>query len=336
MKKAADTAARCFRLCRFSPFPFATAFVISLVMNAKAFRSLSSVLLAMVLAGEISAQTPQITFPAGSPACTLNQRVGLMDITVVYSRPSAKGRAIFGGIVPYGQVWRTGANQATKLTFSTPVKLEGHEIPAGTYALFTIPGESEWTIIVSTNINQWGSFKYDQKDDLVRFKVKHMWTIPPDGGVVPPGDFIQRFETFTIEFREIRDESAVLTLAWDTTVVPIHLEVDVSSKLVPQIEAEMTAPGKKVASLDFQAATFYYNHSRDMTRALEWLNDGLADNPNIAYEMLHLKAKILAKQGDKAGAIAAAKQSSELAVKAEGPGSSFVKMNQDLISGLKP
>jgi hypothetical protein len=119
----------------------------------------------------LEAQTPNVSFPAASPACTLKQRVGLTDIEIVYSRPGVKGRTIFGGIVPYGQVWRTGANQATKITFSTPVKLEDHDIPAGSYALFTIPGENEWTIIISTNAAQFGAFQYNEKDDLLRFKV---------------------------------------------------------------------------------------------------------------------------------------------------------------------
>jgi hypothetical protein len=275
----------------------------------------------LVFASRLSAQTPGVNFPAASPACTLKQRVGLTDIEIVYSRPGVKNRAIFGGIVPYGQVWRTGANQATKVTFSTPVKLEGTDIPAGTYALFTIPGEKEWTIIINKGATQWGAFQYNEKDDVARFKVTP----------VMPAETI---ETFTIEFNRIRDESAVLNLVWEKTVVPIHLDVDVTSKLVPQIEAAMASPDKKQAGLYFQAATFYYNHDLDLKKALDWVNAGLADNPRIAYEMLHLKAQILAKQGDKAGAIAAAKQSSELAIKAEGPGSSFVKMNDDLISSL--
>jgi len=277
----------------------------------------------LVFASRLSAQTPGVNFPAASPACTLKQRVGLTDIEIVYSRPGVKNRAIFGGIVPYGQVWRTGANQATKVTFSTPVKLEGTDIPAGTYALFTIPGEKEWTIIINKGATQWGAFQYNEKDDVARFKVTP----------VMPAETI---ETFTIEFNRIRDESAVLNLVWEKTVVPIHLDVDVTSKLVPQIEAAMASPDKKQAGLYFQAATFYYNHDLDLKKALDWVNAGLADNPRIAYEMLHLKAQILAKQGDKAGAIAAAKQSSELAIKAEGPGSSFVKMNQDLIASQQP
>ena len=276
----------------------------------------------LAVVSSLRAQTPNIDFPAASPACMLKQRVGLADITVVYSRPSVKGRTIFGfgGIVPFGAVWRTGANQATKISFSTPVKLEGNEIPAGNYSLFTIPGVDDWTIIINKNTNQWGAFQYNTNDDLVRFKVMS----------VPLRD--TSIETFAIEFNRIRDESALLELVWDKTVVPIHLTVDVTDKIVPQIEAAMAAPGKKQDTFLFQAATFYYNHDLDSKKALEWVNAALESNSRIAYEYLYLKAQILAKQGDKAGAIAAAKQSSELAVKAEGPSSSFVKMNADLIS----
>ena len=120
-------------------------------MNAKPLFCLLAFVCGLAFVSRLPAQTPGVEFPAASPAGTLKQRVGLTDIQVDYSRPGVKDRTIFGGIVPYGQVWRTGANQATRLTFSTPVKLEGHEIPAGTYALFTIPGESEWTIIINKN-----------------------------------------------------------------------------------------------------------------------------------------------------------------------------------------
>jgi hypothetical protein len=293
-------------------------------MSLKSLRLLVMAISGLAVVSSLRAQTPNIDFPAASPACTLKQRVGFTDITVVYSRPGVKGRTIFGGIVPYGQVWRTGANQATKISFSTPVKLEGTDIPAGTYALFTIPGENEWTIIVNKNTNQWGSIQYNTNDDLVRFKVTPVTL--RDTSV----------ETFAIEFNRIRDESALLELVWDKTVVPVRLTVDVAGKLVPQIEAAMAAPDKKSDILYFQAATFYYNHDLDQKKALEWVNAGLAGNSRIAYEMLHLKAQLLAKQGDKAGAIAAAKQSTELAIKAEGPGSSFVKMNADLISSQQP
>ena len=289
-------------------------------MSPKMIRLLVTACAALAVVTTLQAQTPNIEFPAASPACTLKQRVGLTDITVVYSRPSVKGRSIFGGIVPFGQVWRTGANQATKITFSTPVKLEGNEIPAGTYSLFTIPGEQQWTVIISKNVNQWGSFQYSTNDDLVRFPV------------TPVSLRDTSVETMAFEFNRIRDEAALFELVWDRTVVPIRLTVEVTDKIVPQIEAAMAAPGKKQDTFYFQAATFYYNHDLDSKKALEWVNTALESNSRLAYEYLHLKAQLLAKQGDKAGAIAAAKQSSELAIKAEGPGSSFVKMNDDLIS----
>jgi hypothetical protein len=289
-------------------------------MRSKMLRFVVAAMSGLALVSGLEAQTPNIEFPAASPACTLKQRVGLTDITVVYSRPSVKGRSIFGGIVPFGQVWRAGANQATKISFSTAVKLDGNEIPAGNYSLFAIPGEQEWTIIINKNTNQWGAFQYKTNDDLVRFPVTPI-TLRDTS-----------LETFAIEFNRIRDESAVFELVWDKTVVPIRLTVDVTDKIIPQIEAAMSAPGSKTDAFYFQAATFYYNHDLDSKKALEWVNAGLAGNSRIAYEMLHLKAQLLAKLGDKPGAIAAAKQSTELAVKAEGPGSSFVKMNADLIS----
>jgi Protein of unknown function (DUF2911) len=290
-------------------------------MKSNLFRFLIALVCGLMFVSKSPAQIPKVDFPAASPACTLKQRVGLTDIEINYSRPGVKGRTIFGGIVPYGQVWRTGANQATKITFSTDVKFNGEDVPAGSYALFTIPGEDEWTVILSKNADQFGAFQYDAKDDLVRFKVV-------------PIKLAETIDTFTIEFNRIRDDSAELNLIWDKTVVPLQIQIELTSKLVPQIEAAMAAPGKKSDGFYFQAATFYYNHDQDLNKALTWVNAGLADQPNIAFEILHLKAQILARQGDKAGAIAAAKLSSDLSVKAEGPDNSFVKMNQDLINSL--
>ena len=277
---------------------------------------------ALVFASTGLAQTPRVDFPAASPACTIKQRVGLTDIEISYSRPGKKDREIFGGIVPFGQVWRTGANASTKISFSTPVKLEGNDIPAGKYALFTIPGEDEWTIILSKDLNM-SIFNYNATNDFIRFKVRP----------VTLSDTM--IETFTIEFNHLRDESAIINLVWDKSVVPIHFEADLKDKLVAQIEAAMASSDKKSPGFYFQAATFYFNHDLDLKKALEWTNAGLESKPNIAFELLHLKAQILAKHGDKEGAIAAAKESSELSIKAEGPGNSFVKMNDDLISSLK-
>jgi hypothetical protein len=262
------------------------------------------------------AQTAKVEFPAASPACTLKQRVGLTDIEVDYSRPGVKGREIFGGLVPYGQVWRTGANSATKIVFSTPVKLNGTEIPAGTYALMTIPGKDEWTVIVNKTSDQWGAYKYDEKADIARFKVT-------------PKTMERPIDTFTIEFNDIRDDSSNLNIVWDKTVVPIKLQVDLVDKLVAQIEAEMASDDPKKPY--FQAAQFYLNHGQDLQKASKWIDAAVAERD--AHFIVYVKAQILAKLGDKTGAIAAAKHSSELAAKAKDAG--YIKLNQDLITNLQ-
>jgi len=287
-------------------------------MNPRAFCSFFAVACGLLAANRGSAQAPKLEFPSPSPTSTLKQRVGVTDIEIVYSRPGKKDRTIFGGLVPYGEVWRTGANASTKISFSTPVKLNGHEIPAGKYALYTIPGESEWTIIIYKNPNLSGASNYDQKDDLVRFTTQ-------------PVDIAEQVETFTIDVGDIRDDSAMLYLLWDHTLVPVKFEVDLVSKLGPQIEAAMTSSeGQKPY---FQAAMFYYDHDLDLQKARKWADAAVKEHE--AYYNVYLQAKILAKLGEKDAAIAAAKHSSELAVKAEGPKSGYVKMNDDLISSLQ-
>jgi tetratricopeptide (TPR) repeat protein len=267
------------------------------------------------LTNPLFAQAPKVEFPAASPTCTIKQHFGLTDVEIVYSRPGMKGRTIFGSLVPYDKVWRTGANNATKITFSTAVKLNGAEIPAGTYALFTIPGENEWTIIISKNVTQ-SALQYDEKADVVRVKAT-------------PVKLAETIETFTIEFNNITGESAVLNLVWEKTVVPIKLEVELAGKLMPQIEAVMASDEKNKPY--YQAAMFYYDHGQDLQKARKWVDAAIAARE--AHYIVHLKAKILAKLGDKEGAIAAAKRSIELAIKANDTG--YVKMNEDLISSLK-
>jgi len=268
-------------------------------------------------ATSLPGQATKVEFPSPSPTCTLKQRVGLTDIEIVYSRPGVKERTIFGGLIPYGQVWRTGANASTKISFSGPVKLNGNDVPAGKYALYTIPGEKEWTIILSKNLES-SVFNYDKKDDLVRFKTE-------------PVEVAEHVETFTMDLTDIRDESAMLYLMWDKTLVPIQMEAPLTEKVVKQIEDVMAGEGGQKPY--YQAAMFYYDHGQDLQKARKWIEAASAKNET--YYIMHLQAKILAKVGDKEKAIAAAKRSSELAVKAEGPKSGYVKMNDDLISSLQ-
>lgn len=262
------------------------------------------------------ADTAKLEFPAPSPQCTVKQRVGLTDVEVTYSRPGLKGREVFGSMIPYGKVWRTGANAATKLVFSTDVKINGHDIPAGTYALMTIPGKDEWTVIINKGSDQWGTYKYDEKADLVRFAVKPISVSTP-------------IETMTIEFDNFKDESADMKLAWDKVKVPMKLEVNYIDKLTKQIEAEMASDKKEKPY--FQAANFWFNHEKDLQQAKKWVDAAVAERD--AFYIVHLQAKILAKLGDKTAALAAAKHSLELANKANDL--AYVKLNESLIKTLQ-
>ena len=286
-------------------------------MNLPPFRSCVVTLAALALTAGLSAQSPALDVPAASPACTLQQRVGLTDFKVVYSRPSARGRTMLGGQNPYGEVWRTGANASTKISFSTPVKLSGVSVPAGNYALYTIPGPSTWTIIIDKDTSMWGAYTYDPKNDLVRFPVQAVSLAEP-------------VETFTIEFGDLRDESATLNLFWEKTRVPIKLEVDVVGPVTAQIDAAMAAAGKKPY---VAAAQFYLEHHLDLTKALAWISAAVAEKPG--YSNLYWKARILAATGDKDAAIATANQSIASAAKAKGPvGGEYTRLDQQLILSL--
>lgn len=267
----------------------------------------------------LKAPAPRLDFPQASPGATLKQRVGLTDIEVAYSRPSARGRVMLGGLNPYGQVWRTGANSATRLTFSTAVTFGTKPVDAGTYELFTIPGKDEWTVILQKAQNQWGAYAYDPKNDVVRVTAQ-------------PTTLAQPLESFTIEFNNLRDESATLDLSWESTRVSVPLKVDVVSILVPKIEAAMAAPGRRPY---MQAAAFYIEHSLDMDKALGWVNAAIAEQPDAFY-LVYQKARILAKKGDTAGALAAANESLAMAAKGTGPENlEYTRLNQALISSLK-
>lgn len=278
-----------------------------------------------VLATGLFAQAPapKLAFPAASPAATIKQRVGLTDIEINYNRPGMKGRTVFGGLVPYGEVWRTGANTATKITFSTDVKFNGTAVPAGSYALFSIPGETEWTVILNKVTGQWGAYSYDEKNDLVRVKAKpHALPLP--------------VETFMIAFNHVGESSALLELAWEKTLVPVKIEVDVVGQLVPQIEAVMASAEPKKPW--FSAAMFYFENDLDLKKAAAWMDAGLAEQPN-AFWMIYRKGLVLAKMGDKAGARAAAQQSLGLVQSDDKSPASlkdeYTRLNNALLASLK-
>jgi len=289
-------------------------------MNLPFLRRSLVVFTSLALATGLFAQAPRISFPAASPAATLTQRVGLTDIEINYNRPGAKGRKVFGGLVPYNQVWRTGANTATKISFSTAVKLNGTEIPQGTYELFTIPGVNEWTVIIHQNLSQWGSYAYDQKNDVARIKAR-------------PVALAGHVETLDISLNDLRDESATLNISWENVRVPVALTVDVKSSLVPQIEELMASGADRLPYA--QAAMYYFENDLDLAKAARWMDAAIAAQPD-AFFLVYRKALILEKMGDRAGALATARKSIEAARLAPSPAlrDEYVGFNQSLIERL--
>ena len=291
-------------------------------MKSSSFRTGLLALCSLCLGTAALAQTPapKIDFPQASPPASVSQRVGLTDIQVSYHRPGAKGRVVFGSLVPYDHVWRTGANEATKVSFSTPVKLNGTDVPAGTYELFTIPGKDEWTVIVHKNMSQWGAYSYDAKNDVARVKAT-------------PVALTNGIETLSISFNDLRDESATLNIAWEKVRVPITLTVDVKSVLLPQLKAVMAGGGPQLPYDD--AAMYYFQNDLDPKQAVAWETAAIAAKPD-AYYLIYHKALMLEKLGDRAGALAAARQSLEIANKGKGSANEeYARLNEALIRRLQ-
>jgi hypothetical protein len=265
-------------------------------------------------------EAKKIDFPQASPSASVKEKVGVTTISVDYSRPSMRERKIFGGLVPYGDVWRTGANAATKVTFSTDVKLGGAAVPAGSYALFTIPGEAEWTVILSKVVEgQWGSYAYDKKDDLARIKAKSTSLSEP-------------LETMNISIQDMHAGKANFVIAWEKTKVAVELDTEVVAKVKPQIEAAMAGSGEKPY---FAAAMFYYENDVDMAKAKEWIEAAAKAQPDAVW-IVYREGLILKKAGDKEGAMAAAKKARELASKADGElKAEYTRLSETLIASLK-
>lgn len=261
----------------------------------------------------------KLDFPAASPNATTKQRFGVTDVEIEYARPSVKGRKIFGELVPNGEVWRTGANAATKVTFSTDVKFGGADVPAGTYALFTIPELHEWTVILNKVAGQWGSYAYDQKNDLVRVKAK-------------PVALTESVETLEIGLANLANSSATFHITWEKVRVPVKLETDLVALLVPRIEEAMAGDGEKPY---FPAAMFYFENGLDLKKAKDWIESAAAADPE-AFWITYRQGLILEKMGDKKGALAAAQASLEKASKAKGEiKDEYTRLNNALIARLK-
>jgi hypothetical protein len=257
-----------------------------------------------------------LTTPQASPTQTIKQNFGLSTIELSYSRPGIKGRKVFGDLVPYGQVWRTGANNPTTLTFGEEVTIGGTKVPAGKYGLLTIPDAKEWTIIISKQTDVTSPDAYKQDQDVVRLKATPM-----------PMPF--PIETFTISFDEVKSNSLTMGLLWDNLYVPVPISTDVDTKVMKSIDNIMNKDNKPY----YQAATYYYDSGKDLNQALTWVNKAVEANPNAQPWVHTLKTRILAKMGKKEDAMAAAKNAIRVANETKFP--EFVKQNEEIMKTLK-
>ncbi len=258
----------------------------------------------------------QLKVPAPSPSGTVKQAVGLSDITIEYSRPGVKNRVIYGDVVPFGKVWRTGANSATKITFGEDVKVEGNAVPAGTYALYTVPNKDSWEVMLYKDLTMGGNVAdYKKENELVRFIVK-------------PKALNEKVETFTIDIADVTASSANIELNWEKTRVDINVVSDIDSKIMKNIETNVINDNRPY----FQAASYYYDNNKDLAKATEWVDKAIASNPK-AFWMVMLKAKIQAKQNDKKGAVASAEKVITLATEAKND--DYVAMAKKLIAENK-
>jgi tetratricopeptide (TPR) repeat protein len=258
----------------------------------------------------------QIETPAPSPTATFSQKVGLTQVTIEYSRPSMKGRQIYGNLVPFGKLWRTGANMATKITFADDVKIAGNDLPAGTYAIFTIPNKDEWTVIFNKNANQGGTGNYKESEDALRVQVK-------------PHTISDKIETFMINIEDVTPTSAVLELGWESTLVHVPMEVSIDERIMASIKRAMSPNPNDY----FSAAVYYRESGKDLNQALEWIDECIKiheGNGRNVFWIYRQKSLIQADMGKVKDAITTAKVS--LAKAQEAGNDDYIKMNEDSIS----
>ena len=270
-------------------------------------------LLAMMIANY--AIEAQVKTPQPSPKSTLDQVVGLTEVSIEYSRPSVKGRRIFGDLVPFGKVWRTGANANSTITFSEDVVIDGKTLKKGKYALFTIPRVENWDVIFYSTTDNWGT-----PDTWDESKVALKTTVTPE-------ILNRNVESFTIEINNLDNNFAHLELSWEKTLVAVKFEVPTQKTAIASIEKALAGP---TAGDYFSSAQYFYQSNGDLTKALEYINKALELNKDKPFWYTRQKSLIQAKLGDKKGAIETAKQSLEAATLAKNE--DYAKMNRDSIT----
>ncbi len=268
-----------------------------------------------VLSLAMPSMAQNIKTPRPSSTQNVIQDFGLSTVELSYSRPDVKGRKIFGDLVPFGNVWRTGANSATTLTFGDDVTIGGKKIPAGKYGLLTIPGASEWTVIITKQLDVTSPSAYKADQDVVRVTASVQQIPLPE-------------ETFLITFKNVTSSTMDLVIIWERTSVSIPISTDVDSKVMAQINEAMNMDNKPYG----QAAQYYMENGKDLNQALVWYNKATVQEPD-AYWIWYQKANCEAKLGKKSDAMASANKSIELAKVAKNP--DYVTLNQKFLAGLK-
>jgi hypothetical protein len=281
-------------------------------MSTLRFRAgLVAGLLLVLTAGAALAQ--QLDLPRPSPNASVTQTVGITDITIKYSRPGVKGREVWGKVVPYGEVWRTGANENTTIKFSTPVRIEGHELPAGIYGLQTFPAEGDWTVVFSKDANEWGAFSYKPEHDALRIQVKPQ-----------PAPFRERM---AFDFDDVTDTSTKVVLSWEKLQVPFTVEVDTPALVQAKLKESVRwqAP--------YQAASYCIQSNTCLDDASRWLDASIALQEN--YSNLRAKAMLLAKRNDPGAATYAQKALAAAKTTQPAPSAQQIQDLEGIASGSK-
>ncbi|WP_424494015.1 DUF2911 domain-containing protein [Salinimicrobium sp. GXAS 041] len=254
----------------------------------------------------------QVQVPQPSPTGKIEQKVGLTDVTVKYSRPGMRGRTIFGDLVPYNEIWRTGANENTTVSFSEKITIDGQELEQGTYSIYTIPKENEWEVIFYKDINNWGLPAEWKEENIALRATAQLEELPFS------------METFTIIIDELKNDSANLNFIWENKVAILPFEVPTDAATMASIEKVMNGPG---ANDYFAAASYYHSADKDLKKAHEWITKAVEMGGEEAFWVLRRKSLIEADMGKKNEAIATAKKS--LAAAENAGNKDYVKMNTD-------
>lgn len=269
-----------------------------------------------VFLATINQSTAQINYPRASPDCEIEQIVGLSELKVTYSRPAVRGRKIIGDLVPYGRIWRVGANESTKFTVSDDFKVNGKELPAGTYALYTFPEKEEWEIVFHNNLKHWGDGRsnYRPEEDAIRFKVK-------------PQKTKTFYETFTIEFDEITHNSTKMVWLWENTKISFSIEVDTHKKVMEDIAKQIES--NPTADTFYQASRYLQEQGLEYEKARKWLIKA-HELAGEKYYINRVRSLVEAALGNYKEALKFARKSREIAE--ELGKDEFVRMNEKNIN----